>query len=152
MKVSPSFDIREFVPKAIWDQFGPRSRIFVDPHLVEGMEYLRGLYSEHFGDIRVVVNDWLWGGKLENRGFRPPATTVGGRLSQHRFGRAGDHHLVKGSKIIPASEVCALIVDQWPKIQRNTFFTTMEDPAFTATWTHIDGRWTGVDTLTIVKP
>lgn len=49
---------------------------------------------EFFGKP-VTVNNWLWGGNLQYRGYRPPHCTVGAPNSYHRRGQAFDFD-VKG--------------------------------------------------------
>lgn len=55
---------------------------------------------EYYG-VPVTVNNWYWGGNLKNRGFRALNTTVGAKLSQHKFGRAFDFDV----KNVPAEQV-----------------------------------------------
>lgn len=56
----------------------------LDPIMLRAIDLLR----EQFGSI--IVNNYLWGGRLQFAGFRPPDCTVGNSHSQHRFGRAAD--------------------------------------------------------------
>ena len=88
MMVSAHFDIREFVPKPIYDQYGANSIWFIDHRLIEGAEWLRA----HF-NAPIIINNWHTGGKFQERGFRVPTTTTGARLSQHKFGRAIDFNV-----------------------------------------------------------
>ena len=143
MRVSTHFDLREFVPKPIWDQYGTNSLWFINTRLIESAEFMRMFFSKP-----ILLNTWHIGGKLQNRGFRTPQTTVGGRLSQHRFGRAIDFN-VSG---MADKDVQAAIVENWTYISRSTSFTTMEDGSFTPTWTHLDMRQTRSTDLLIVKP
>lgn len=142
--MSKHFDIREFVPKLIWDTYGERSAWFVDPRLIDSMDHLRSFFG-----APITVNNWHTGGSFQNRGFRHPNSTQGGRLSQHRFGRACDFN-VAGLK---ANDVYYAILNSWPEMVMSTAFTTLEDVADTPTWTHIDIR--AVDDRSkplIVKP
>lgn len=131
MGVSKYFDIREFVPKLIWDTYGERSAWFVDPRMIESMDWLRDFFG-----APITVNNWHTGGRFQERGFRHPNTTTGGRLSQHRFGRACDFN-VQG---LTAQDVYYTILDYWDDVTVKTYFTTLEDINYTKTWTHIDIR------------
>lgn len=44
---------------------------------------------EFFG-LPVTVNNWLWDGEFQFRGYRPDWCTVGAKGSAHRVGRAFD--------------------------------------------------------------
>lgn len=55
---------------------------------------------EYYG-VPVTINNWYWGGNFKNRGFREMNTSVGAKLSQHKFGRAFDFDV----KNVPAEQV-----------------------------------------------
>ena len=143
MNISPHFDLREFVPKEIFDLYGPKSIWFVDFRLIESMEWLRTYFN-----ASITINNWHTGGHMQNRGFRSPLSTVGGRLSQHKAGRACDFN-VAGMTV---QDTYSAIFNDWATIRQHTFFTTMEDISYTPTWCHLDGRHTGTNELLIVKP
>lgn len=140
--LSKHFTVEEFVPKAIFDQYGASSKWFIDPKIVAIAEFIR----EEF-ELPVTINNWHTGGKFQERGYRVPTTPTGARYSQHRFGRAIDFN-VKG---IPSPEV-----GEWVKASfahlKTLGLTTMENPTATPTWTHLDVRWTANDDLLIVNP
>lgn len=137
------FEIEEFVPPSIFNQFGIKSTWFIDIDVVRGMIYLRRYFNKP-----IIINTWKQGGKLQNRGFRLPSYPGGSKLSQHKFGKAVDFNV---SGMTPAEVNKELIADQ-KLIMANTAFTTMEDVRFTPTWTHIDIRWTGKGELLVVEP
>ena len=143
MKVSPHFDLMEFVPQGIWDQYGPKSLWFVDMRLIEGAEWLRGYFN-----AAIIINNWHTGGPFQNRGFRHPDSTVGGKLSQHKAGRAIDFNVVG----IKPQKVWSMLVDDWQTVAQHTFFTTIEDIDDTPSWVHIDGRSNKSNEPLIVKP
>lgn len=143
MEVSKHFDLREFVPSDIWEGYGENAKWFIDIRVFQSMEYIRSIF-----DAPITINNWHTGGTFQNRGFRHPLSTVGARLSQHKFGRAIDFN-VEG---ITSTAVFNTLKSEWSKIAANTWFTTMEDPAIATTWTHIDMRHTGSKQLLIVKP
>lgn len=143
MKISPNYLLEEFVPKEIYQLYGANSIWFVDIRVIEGMEWIRSYFA-----APVIINNWHQGGVLQNRGFRPPNTTVGGRLSQHKAGRAIDFNVVG----LKSDKVFDRLVADWGDVAKNTFFTTLEDKADTPTWTHIDGRCRKEQGVLIVKP
>lgn len=55
-----------------------------DDRLLKTLHNIRKRYG------KMVMNTWYWGGKSENRGWRPWNSLVGATFSQHKFGRAGD--------------------------------------------------------------
>lgn len=97
MKVTINFDIREFVPKSIYNAFGANSIWFVNPKIFEIAEFYKDFFTGYYKnlfptvtDVLIVVNNWHYAGTKEFSGFRPPDYAGGGKLSQHRFGRAFD--------------------------------------------------------------
>lgn len=140
--ISKNFKIQEFVPPAIYAQYGDRSQWFIDQKLVDIAEFIRAEF-----DLPVTINNWHIGGKFQERGYRVPTTTTGARYSQHKFGNAIDFN-IQG---IPSPEVAEWVAASFPRL-KGFGLTTMENPADTPTWTHIDVRWTGMSELLIVNP
>jgi hypothetical protein len=142
MKIGSYFDLREFIPSSIWQKFGEKSIWFMDKRIFLLADFIRSRFGKP-----MKINDWLNGGALSLRGFRPPDTTIGGVLSQHKFGRAIDFN-IEGSA---PQEVYKDINDHFDMYSK-AGLTTVEDIAFTKTWTHCDIRQTDSDKLLIVKP
>lgn len=142
MKLTTNFYLTEFVSKDIYSVYGERSIIFLDKRLVLLMQRIR----DHVGKT-ITVNNWKEGGLLSNRAYRVPDSSTGGRLSQHKFGRAADFN-VEG---MGDDETDQMIIDNY-KLFSGYGLTTIENPLFTKGWTHIDLRWTGMDTLLQVNP
>lgn len=140
--LSKHFDIEEFVPKAIHEQYGAKARWFINPKLVDIAEFIR----EEF-ELPVTINNWYSGGRFQERGFRVPNTQTGARYSQHKLGNAIDLN-VKG---IPSPELAEWIIATFPTL-KGLGLTTIEHPDDTPTWTHIDVRWHHADELLIVRP
>lgn len=141
MKVAPNFWIQEFVPPVIFNLFGEKSIWFIRPEIITLAQY----YREYFGKP-VTVNNWVDGGKYDERGFRPP-NAEGAELSQHKLGAAFDCSIEGFS----ADEVREAILKK-PKDFMSLGLTTLEDGAFAPTWVHSDIRTTGLDHILIVKP
>ena len=145
MRLTKDFILQEFVPKEIFEQFGERSLMFIDPMLPALVQAIRNAFG-----VPVTLNTWHIGGTRNECGYRVPNTTTGAKYSQHKFGRAADLH-------------CAdLSVKEMFDIVNNNFkglsflgLTTIENINSTPTWLHIDTRWTGLiapTELNIVNP
>src|SRR5262245_42769371 len=85
MKLTKNFYLSEFVPKAIIEQFGDSGIWFLDPKIVNVAQWLRDHLSRS-----ITINNWHEGGQRDDCGFRLPTSLIGGKLSQHKFGRAID--------------------------------------------------------------
>lgn len=140
--VSKYFIVQEFVPPEIYKQFGDMAWQFIDPRLVTLADYIR----EYFGKA-MTINNWDSGGTLSLRGFRLPDTEVGGRLSQHKFGRAFDFNL---TGITPQESYSVILKNKKSFMAKG--LTTVENIDFTHTWNHVDVRYTGKTDLFIVNP
>lgn len=137
------FVMEEFVPREIFTQYGIKSTWFISQGVVTSMIFLRNWFG-----AAITINDWHTGGSFNNRGFRHPANKNFKALSQHKFGKAVDFNVAG----LSSDDVAKRIIDNWDTIRTNVAFTTMEDPAFTKGWTHLDARYTNSDKLLIVKP
>ena len=142
MKIRKDFDIREFVPKAVWQNFGESSTWFVDERILD----LAQFYRDYF-DAAVTVNTWHYGGKFEERGFRVPRTQTGASLSQHKFGRAFDCTIEGLSPDEVREEIMAS-----EDIFMEKGLTTLESGDIATTWVHNDIRNHGDDEILIVRP
>jgi len=140
MKIRKDFDVREFVPPSIWRQFGKASRWFLDERMLD----LAQFYRDYF-DAPVTVNNWHYGGKFKERGFRLPNTDTGAQLSQHKMGRAFDC-TVGG---MSPNEVRKEIKDNEETFMEQGL-TTLEHGDIATTWVHSDIRSTGQDDILIV--
>lgn len=83
------FKIEELVPENLFREYEKINRVsrlwmVFDVRALMTLDALRERYGQ------MTVNDWLWGGSRNYRGFRPPGCDVGADLSQHRFGRGFD--------------------------------------------------------------
>lgn len=142
MQISKHFKLEDFMPPDIIRVYGQSAQWFIDPILVTLMDFV----ADHFSKP-VTVNNWHTGGVLKYRGFRPPDYTGGGKLSQHRYGRAADFNVFGES--IP--DVYAEILKH-EKLFMEHGLSTIEDIAHTPTWIHADIRWTGGEHILVVKP
>lgn len=140
--ISKYFITQELVPPDIYTQYGEKSMWFIDPRLIILADFLREFVGQP-----MTINNWDSGHTLSLRGFRPPDTTVGGRLSQHKFGRAFDCSF---DDILPRTVYNSILSNE--KLFMEQGLTTLENIEFTKSWLHCDIRHTGSSSLLIVNP
>lgn len=85
MKKSRYFDIRELVPKDVYEKLGESAWELLDRKAIDTLDFIR----ENVG-LPVIVNDWKWGGQNQYRGYRPKDCTIGAKYSAHKDGAAFD--------------------------------------------------------------
>ncbi len=125
MYVPKYFKPYEFVSEKMYKIYSDNSLLFISDEMKETMDDLR-----EFFDVPIYINNWQFGGSFQNRGYRDPFTSVGAKLSQHKFGRAIDFH----SPIIASSTIRKQILENqnlFPHIHR------MERDV---SWVHIDSH------------
>lgn len=140
MRISPNFDIREFVHPDVWTRFGESSVWFLDRRLFSINQCLR----DRFGSL--IINNWHFGGERVDSGFNPNRD-IGAEYSQHKFGRATDDQFRDAT----ANEVRQDILKHqcyWLEMG----LTTLESGDYAPTWVHLDTRYTGMNEILIVKP
>lgn len=130
MKISQDFHLEEFVPKAVFKQFGAKAEWFVNPRVKAAVQKLRTNLGRS-----VHMNDYMDGGPHQYRGFRPKNCTVGAVYSQHRLANAVDL-VVDG---MSSEEVFEYLCNHWAGFDE-LGLTTIENPKMTPGWTHIDWR------------
>jgi len=118
------FKIQELVSSAVYDDRGQKAWSLLDERALKTLDKLR----EVFGSV--TVNDWLWGGSNEFRGFREPSCKVGAKYSQHRFGRAFDCKF----RSVSADEVREYI------LQNPNEFPYIASIEMNVSWLHFDVR------------
>ena len=139
MQLSKNFELREFVPKEIFNNWGTRALRFIDPKLpiiAQGVK-------EYFNGRLVTINNWAYGGSRNYSGFRPYDCLVGAKQSQHKSGRAIDL-IVKGIK---SEDVYKEIIDS------QQYFVTLGVTAIeenTNGWTHLSCEWTDKTDIMVI--
>ncbi len=139
MKYSKYFTIQELVPQEIFHQFGGRSSQFLDHRAKDLLDAIRELVGQP-----ITINDWNTGGLFSQSGYRVPDTLVGGKLSQHKFGRGFDLKIELNDKIKSYEDFRNLIRENFTELNK-LGLTTIE--LNTPSWLHIDMRFTGITTL-----
>lgn len=118
------FEIRELVPRHVYEERGEKAWMLLDERALVMLDLLRDKYGS------ITINDWAWGGTNQWRGLRTEVSPVGSQYSQHRFGRAFDLKF----KDISAEEVRIHILGNkkdWPYVHSLELGTS---------WLHFDVR------------
>ena len=128
---SKYFKIQELVSEQVYKKYGEKSWMFIDEKLIKTLDLLR----EHFNKP-IIVNNWLWGGELHQRGLRANKDEMVANkkdyyISQHCLGKAVDFN-VKG---MTAQEVYEEIIKNKDKFY---LISRIENIKYTPTWVHID--------------
>ena len=113
---------------------------FLTPFLLVVPQQLR----DHFGKP-IIINTWMAGGDLRNRGKRTWNCLVGGKESFHKMGLAIDIN-VQG---LTQEEVLQEVLKRYFKFPLIRAYEKLE---FTKGWNHFDGRNNGKETLIAVEP
>ena len=78
------FRIEELVDQETFELLGENSWKLFDPTALRAIDVLR----ETFGSA--TINDWVWGGRFKDSGYRSQKSKVGSMGSMHRQGHAFD--------------------------------------------------------------
>ena len=119
----------EIVSKTVYTIYRDESIKFMDNRLIETIDVIREILG-----VPLVINDWYWGGKNQQRGLRENTCQIvkskGNTLylSSHCFGRAFDAVSAKMS----AENMRKKIVDNAYKLP---YPIRMES---NVTWLHVD--------------
>jgi len=147
MKVNDRFDIREYVPKEVWDKYGQRSVRFVDRALMDAdLELLLDL-QDHLGEeLSCTINNWLWGGTRTQSGLRVEGQRYYRPTSLHATGRASDKIFKYSSgpnkgKLVPNKVVYDFILAN-QDVYWSLGIRRIEDIRDAKTWLHWDTCWT----------
>lgn len=153
MKVSQNFDVREFVPRHIWDQFGEKSTWFVNPKIVKIAEFYKSFWFTHFKktysdklkSVSININTWHIGGDKQWRGIRTVKCTEGTENSQHRYMNAFDCEIILNFNDGTKKEVDYKNIHDVIQVNETEFLangvTTIEDVSIATGWLHTDCRW-----------
>lgn len=131
---SKYFKIQELVSKQTYEKYGEKSWMFLDERLISTLDALR----EYF-NAPITVNNWLWGGNLQQRGLRTNCDEIVKNktlknslyVSQHCLGKAVDFN-VKNHTVKDVYKVILENPKAFPYIKR------IENINKTPTWVHID--------------
>lgn len=129
---SKYFKIQELVSKEVYKKYKEKAWEFIKPEIILFLDSIREFYGKP-----VIVNNWLYGGNLKQRGLRANKDEIvadkkGYYVSQHCLGSAVDFN-VQG---VSPEEVAKHILDN--EAHYRNFISRLENPKQTPTWTHID--------------
>lgn len=119
------FIAQELVTPHAHSRLGDGALLLMDDRIIMALDAVRDLFERP-----IIVNTWHVTGGFTQRGWRDDAE-VGGRFSQHRFGRAVDFD-VEG---YTAEDVRQAILDTWRYSEALQGITRMEAGT---SWVHID--------------
>ena len=162
MEVSKNFDLREFVPPSVWNQFGSKSIWFVNPWCYQFAQFMKDFLSKEYGEeVTVVINSWHYGGNrkwscLRTYQYIKDQIKKGiktATLSQHIGGQANaidfKAYIKSSKKEIKSDTIRDLILKNEARFLKNGV-TTIEGGRWAPTWVHCDCRPTGLDNILIV--
>ena len=86
IKVSENFYLDEFIHPNIYNQWGERSKRYLNPKLVDLVQSLRNVFGS------ITINNWATGGNFINSGLRDFKDPLGGKLNRsgHYYGNCAD--------------------------------------------------------------
>jgi len=147
MKVNDRFDIREYVPKEVWDKHGSNSVRFVDQALMAADYELLLDLEEHLGcKLTCTINNWLWGGTRSQCGLRVPGQKLYRETSLHASGKASDKIYKYASGPEAGKRVPHQLIYDFVLANQDTYWSLgirrMEDIRDAKTWLHWDTCWT----------
>lgn len=86
MKANKYFDIKELVPKEVYEELGEeKSLALLDSRALKALEEVREILG-----IPLICNNWASGGSRNYCGYRQPDCKIGAKNSQHKKGNAFD--------------------------------------------------------------
>lgn len=164
-QIEKNFDIREFVPRSIYQRFGKNSTWFIDPMLPKLAQFYKDFFTYYFktkdpnvSHVLIKINTWHYEKNgFQNRGFRFPNTKIGAKLSQHKFANAFDCEIIIVYYDGTQKEVDYKEIHQVIKQNESAFMdkglTTLESVKIAKGWLHSDMRWIPNQTeILIIEP
>ena len=153
MKVSENFDVREFVPKSIYDKFGANSVWFVTKKQIEVAEFYKEFWTAYFKrkypneiqNVFIEINTYLYRqGGTNYRGYRPCDYKEGATYSQHRLSNAFDCEIIiafkSGKKIESDYNEVHKVIKENNALFLSKGITTVESVKIAKGWLHTDFR------------
>lgn len=165
-KISVNYDIREFVPKRIYDKFGASSTWFINPKTVKIAEFYKSFFTTYFKkkygndkvkEVLIVMNNWHTGGTKQFSVLRLKECAEFKELSQHSFINGFDCEIIivfsdGTKKEVDYNEIHNVIHANEAEFMANGV-TCIEDVSIASGWLHTDFRWIPNQTkILVVKP
>lgn len=146
-----NFNLHELVGKDVLDLVGSNAWGLLNRAFIVDVDKYVSDLKKDLGCEAVYINDWKWGGRFSESGFRTQSTSTGSKKSQHRLGNAVDLKFV-GITLDQAVEYLVKNQDKYPDIRR------YENPEVTRSsnkfggWLHVDGKYSGEEGLYMFNP
>ena len=139
---SEYFKIQELVSKNVYNKYGESAWRFIDEKLILSIDAIREYFNQP-----VTINNWMWGGNLQQRGLRANKDDiVSGKkdyyISQHCLGKAVDLNI----RDFSIKEIYDSILQNKDKFP---YITRIENIKNTPTWIHIDVANTESDSIEV---
>ena len=143
MTKSKHFIIQELVPPETYKAMDEQAWQLIDEPMIKLLDGLR----EHF-DRPVIINNWHTGGQFKYRGFRPKGCKVGKETGEHykKPLNAVDFNVLSLSDDSVKTE----ILKHEAKFMA-LGLTRMESSIDAPTWTHVDRKPTGLNTIKVFR-
>lgn len=146
-----NFSAYELVNEATYNNHGNASTQQFDRELLVFIDTLHGALAKFFKDsVSIVVNDWKWGGRFDDRGLRNPSyygsmEAFDSSRSMHKYGSALDFDVYVDGKRIDPNVIRGWIINHrdLPWVYPITF---IEDGV---NWVHVDTRPTDNNLLIV---
>ena len=122
---SKYFRLEELVDRATFQLWGEEAWTLIHPDLVLSIDGVR-----EFFNAPVTINNWIFGGNFQYRGYRGPQCQIGAEHSYHKRGMAVDLD-IKG---YDAEETRRIIIEN----KNNPLFSYIQRMEDNVTWVHID--------------
>ena len=140
---SKYFKIEELVSENVYKKYKEKAWEFIRPEIILFLTAIREQFKKP-----VIVNNYSYGGKLQQRGLRANMDEIVREkrdyyISQHCLGSAVDFS-IKG---ITPKEIVEHILENEEYYRE--FITRIENPEQTPTWVHVDCANTGKDKIII---
>jgi len=119
------FKLEELVDYDTFYTFGDKAWMLLHP---DALAFIDGV--REFFEAPVTVNDWLWDGLMQYRGYRPPHCMIGAQGSYHKRGKAFDFNV----KNLTAEQVRKRILSS----QENHLLCKINRMEADVDWVHAD--------------
>ena len=141
IKLTNHFFLDEFIHPNIYNRFKSKSRLYINPVLVELAEVIRQKYGEP-----LYINTWATGGSRINSGLRDYKKPLGKlNRSRHYYGLCVDfttNDIKKFQKHI----------DENKDFYYEHGLRVIENFRYTNSWCHISVENTGLDKVKFITP
>jgi hypothetical protein len=134
MKLHPNFSLHEFIPQELYSRVEKQELTeFVAVGLINPLVYQFIFEFRELIGKSIRVNDWMYGGEFNNRGYRLPSWGGDKNLSQHKNGNAIDFDTPNAYTPQELRKIIVDNQDKWP------FLSFIE---VDINWVHVDFRYT----------